>query len=151
MRIFMVIIGVVAILLGGLWTAQGLNLMGQTGGMNGVKQRTRTVVELAAGLAFYARDGAPPMDDKAAAQMTPEARGLLARIVAALDSASVDWTESTLEAAVKDVAETAAVKLGQIAQPLRAALTGSTVSPGIFEVLAILGRDESLTRLRAAA
>ena len=43
------------------------------------------------------------------------------------------------------------VKLGQIAQPLRAALTGSTVSPGIFEVLAILGRDESLTRLRAAA
>jgi glutamyl-tRNA synthetase len=49
------------------------------------------------------------------------------------------------------VAETAAVKLGQIAQPLRAALTGSTVSPGIFEVLAILGRDESLTRLRAAA
>jgi glutamyl-tRNA synthetase len=120
-------------------------------GMNGVKQRTRTVTELAAGLVFYARAGAPPMDDKARALMTPEARGLLARVAATLDSASVDWAESTLEAAVKDVAETAAVKLGQIAQPLRAALTGSTVSPGIFEVLAILGRDESLTRLRAAA
>jgi glutamyl-tRNA synthetase len=120
-------------------------------GMNGVKQRTRTVVELAAGLVFYARAGAPPMDDKAKAQITPEARSLLGRVVTALDQASVDWAESTLESAVKDVAETAAVKLGQIAQPLRAALTGSTVSPGIFEVLAILGRDESLTRLRAAA
>lgn len=120
-------------------------------GMNGVKQRTRTVTELAAGLVFYARVGTPPMDDKAAALMTSEARGLLARLVAALDASSVDWTESTLEAAVKAVAETAAVKLGQIAQPLRVALTGSTVSPGIFEVLAILGRDESLKRLRAAA
>jgi glutamyl-tRNA synthetase len=120
-------------------------------GMNGVKQRTRTVVELAAGLVFYARAGAPPIDEKARALLTPEARGLLARLVTTLDSTSVDWAESTLEATVKDVAETAAVKLGQIAQPLRVALTGSTASPGIFEVLAILGRDESLTRLRAAA
>ncbi|MGE0422172.1 MAG: glutamate--tRNA ligase [Reyranellaceae bacterium] len=120
-------------------------------GMNGVKQRTRTVVELAAGLVFYARVGAPPLDDKARALMTPEARGLLARVAAALEPVSVDWAESTLEAAVKAVAESAAVKLGQIAQPLRAALTGSTVSPGIFEVLAILGREEALSRLRAAA
>ena len=109
------------------------------------------VVELAAGLVFYARNGAPTLDDKAKAQMTAEARGLLARVVTTLDSPSVDWTESTLEATVKAVAETASVKLGQVAQPLRAALTGSTVSPCIFEVLAILGRDESLTRLRAAA
>ncbi|MBX3500970.1 MAG: glutamate--tRNA ligase [Alphaproteobacteria bacterium] len=120
-------------------------------GMNGVKQRTRTIVELAAGLVFYARHGAPPMDDKARGLITVEARGLLSRVVTALEPASVDWTESMLEATVKDVAETAAVKLGQIAQPLRAALTGSTVSPGIFEVLAILGRDEALARLRAAA
>jgi glutamyl-tRNA synthetase len=120
-------------------------------GMSGVKQRARTVTELAAGLVFYARAGAPPMDEKARALMTPEARSLLARVVAALASPSVDWTESTLEAAVKAVADAAAVKLGQIAQPLRVALTGSTASPGIFEVLAILDRDESLTRLRAAA
>jgi glutamyl-tRNA synthetase len=120
-------------------------------GMNGVKQRTRTVVELAAGLVFYARDGAPPMDEKAQGLITAEARRLLAQVVTALEPASVDWTESMLEATVKAVAESAMVKLGQVAQPLRAALTGSTVSPGIFEVLAILGRDESLARLRAAA
>jgi glutamyl-tRNA synthetase len=59
------------------------------------------------------------------------------------------WTEPALEAAVKSFAEGRGVKLGSVAQPLRAALTGSTVSPGIFEVLAVLGRDDSLGRLIA--
>ncbi|QQS12761.1 MAG: glutamate--tRNA ligase [Rhodospirillales bacterium] len=120
-------------------------------GFDGVRQRSRTVPELAAGLAFYARAGAPPIaDDKARAQMTTEAKALTGRVADAI-AATGDWTEGALEAAVKAYAETAGVKLGAVAQPLRVALTGSTVSPGIFEVLAILGRDESLARLRAAA
>jgi glutamyl-tRNA synthetase len=118
-------------------------------GLAGVKQRSRTLVELAAGLAFYARDRVSPADEKAAAIMTGDARALLAGIAGALESA--DWRESALETAVKTFAEGAGVKLGQVAQPLRVALTGSTVSPGIFEVLAILGREQALARLRQAA
>jgi glutamyl-tRNA synthetase len=118
-------------------------------GINGVKQRSRTLVELAAGLAFYARSGAPPAEEKAAALLTPAARGVIAGVAAALEPAP--WTEPVLESTVKAFAESAGIKLGQVAQPLRVALTGSTVSPGIFEVLSILGREESLLRLRAAA
>jgi glutamyl-tRNA synthetase len=62
-----------------------------------------------------------------------------------------DWSEAALEAAVKAFAESRGVKLGSVAQPLRAALTGSTMSPGIFEVLAVLGRDDSLSRIKASA
>ncbi len=120
-----------------------------TRGMSGVKQRSRTLVELAAGLAFYARAGAPAPDEKAAAILTKDAKALLAGAAGALEPAS--WAEPDLEAAIKSYAERSGVKLGQVAQPLRVALTGSTVSPGIFEVLAILGREESLSRLRQAA
>ena len=121
-------------------------------GMAGVKQRSRTLPELAGNLTFYGRRGAPPLDDKARAIVAaPEARGLLDRIAKLLGEPAQDWSEAALEASVKALAEQAGLKLGQLAQPLRAALTGSTVSPGIFEVLAILGRDESLTRLRALA
>ncbi|HJQ58780.1 MAG TPA: glutamate--tRNA ligase, partial [Vineibacter sp.] len=117
-----------------------------TRGIAGVKQRSRTLVELAAGLAFYASDRALPADDKAAAILTPAAKVLLGGVAGALEAAA--WTEPELESAVKSFAESAGAKLGQVAQPLRVALTGSTVSPGIFEVLAILGREESLSRLR---
>jgi glutamyl-tRNA synthetase len=58
-----------------------------------------------------------------------------------------DWSEETTEQAVREVAEAEGVKLGQVAQPLRAALTGQATSPGIFDVLALLGRDESLGRI----
>jgi glutamyl-tRNA synthetase len=120
-------------------------------GLGGVKQRSRTVPELAANLVFYARHGAPPLDDKALALLDPPAREVLDRIAKLFADPQLDWTETALEAAVKALAEEVGVKLGKIAQPLRAALTGSTVSPGIFEVLAILGRDESLLRIEAAA
>jgi glutamyl-tRNA synthetase len=109
------------------------------------------VPELAANLVFYARHGAPPLDDKALALLDPPAREVLDRIAKLFADPQLDWTETALEAAVKALAEEVGVKLGKIAQPLRAALTGSTVSPGIFEVLAILGRDESLLRIEAAA
>jgi glutamyl-tRNA synthetase len=120
-------------------------------GMDGVKQRSRTVVELADNLVFYACDGAPPIaDDKARAQLTAESKALLAKLAAALDGVN-DWGEKQVEEAVRHFAEAEGVKLGQVAQPLRVALSGSTVSPGIFEVLAILGPAETKTRLLAAS
>jgi glutamyl-tRNA synthetase len=119
-------------------------------GMNGVKPRSRTVIELADNLVFYARDGAPPIaDDKARAQLTPDSKALLARLAAAFDGLN-DWSEKPLEEAVRRFAETENVKLGQVAQPLRVALSGSTASPGIFEVVAILGPAETKKRLLAA-
>jgi glutamyl-tRNA synthetase len=121
-------------------------------GMAGVKQRSRTLVELAENLVFYARHGAPPVaDDKARAQLTPDARALLGKLVAALDGEAANWGEQQIEAAIRRFIETQGVKLGQVAQPLRVAITGSTASPGIFEVLAILGPAETRTRLQAAA
>jgi glutamyl-tRNA synthetase len=120
-------------------------------GMNGVKQRSRTVVELADNLIFYARDGAPEIaDDKARAQLTPDAKVLLGKLASALEGEN-DWSEPAMEAAIRRFAEAQAVKLGQVAQPLRVALSGSTVSPGIFEVLSVLGPAEARQRLLAAA
>lgn len=119
-------------------------------GMNGVKPRSRTVIELADNLVFYARDGAPPIaDDKARALITPDSKALLARLATAFDGIS-DWSEKALEEAVRRFAETENVKLGQVAQPLRVALSGSTASPGIFEVVAVLGPAETRKRLLAA-
>ena len=133
--------------IGGALSAVALDRVAR--GLNGVKQRSRTLVELAAGLTFYARTGTPSLDEKAASVLTRDAKTVLADVAGALEPAS--WTEPALEAALKSFAEGRGMKLGQVAQPLRVALTGSTVSPGIFEVLAILGRDEALSRLNAAA
>ena len=102
------------------------------------------------GHCFYASDGAPPIaDDKARAQLTPDSKTLLARLATAFDSVN-DWSEKPLEEAVRRFAEAENVKLGQVAQPLRVALSGSTASPGIFEVVAILGPAETKARLLAA-
>ncbi len=121
-------------------------------GLSGVKQRARTLIELADSLAFYARAGAPPIaDDKARALLTPDARAVMANLAPALESQASDWSEKALEEAVREFAEANGLKLGQVAQPLRVALTGSTASPGIFEVLAVLGPAESKVRLLAAA
>ena len=121
-------------------------------GLSGVKQRARTLIELADSLAFYARAGAPPVaDDKARALLTPDARAVMAKLAPALESQASDWSEKALEEAVREFAEANGLKLGQVAQPLRVALTGSTASPGIFEVLAVLGPAESKVRLLAAA
>ncbi|TAJ89615.1 glutamate--tRNA ligase [Reyranella sp.] len=123
-----------------------------TRGMNGVKQRSRTLIELADNLVFYARAGAPPIaDDKARGVLTPEAKSLLGKLAVALEADAANWGEKQVEDAVRRFAESMGVKLGQVAQPLRVALSGSTVSPGIFEVVAILGPAETRTRLLAAA
>jgi glutamyl-tRNA synthetase len=112
-----------------------------------LKERAKTLVELidAASFVWAARPLA--LDDKAAALLTPDARTLLGRITSALEAVD-PWTAAAAEQAVRAFAESIGAKLGAVAQPLRAALTGRTTSPGIFNVLAVLGRDESLARLR---
>lgn len=117
-----------------------------TRGVSGVKARAKTLADLADGVAFYAMTPPLPMNTKAAALLTDEARGLMQGLLEAL-AVVQDWTEEALEEVVRDLAEKNGVKLGAVAQPLRAALTGSNASPGIFEVLTILGRDEARARI----
>ena len=87
------------------------------------------------------------MEPKAEALLTPEARALLGKIHTTF--AAADWAMEPLEAALKAMAAELELGLGKLAQPLRAALTGQTTSPGIFDVLVLLGRDESLARIAA--
>ncbi|HEX7007395.1 MAG TPA: glutamate--tRNA ligase [Alphaproteobacteria bacterium] len=117
-------------------------------GMAGLKTRAKTLVELADNALFYLRSAPLPMTDKAQALLTPEARSML-KALRGLFAEAPDWTQASLEEIVRRYAEAQfpPLKLGAVAQPLRAALTGSTASPGIFEVLEILGRDETLNRL----
>ena len=120
-------------------------------GLDGVKPRSRTLVELADNLVFYARSGVPAIaDDKARALLTSDAKALLSKLATALAGEN-DWREKQMEEAVRRFAESQGVKLGQVAQPLRVALTGSAASPGIFEVLSVLGPDETRLRLQAAS
>ena len=116
--------------------------------MEGLKPRARNLNELAEGSAFLFKSVPLDMDDKAAALLEGDASDLLARVHIALADLG-EWTAETTEAAVRDVSEAAGVKLGAVAQPLRAALTGRATSPGIFDVLALLGREESLARIAA--
>jgi len=111
-----------------------------------LKVRAKDLNELAAGAAFLSATRPLAIDAKAAALLTEDARTLLARIHAALSAESV-WTSDLLEASLKTMTETLGLGLGKLAQPLRAALTGQTVSPGIFDVLVLLGRDEALARI----
>jgi len=117
--------------------------------MPGLKERAKTTVELADSAAFLAHPLPLPMDPKAAALLTPEARLMLRELATHL--AATDFSVPSLDAALRDFATANGSKLGQVAQPLRAALTGSTVSPGIDATLAALGRDEALARIAAAA
>jgi glutamyl-tRNA synthetase len=111
--------------------------------------RAKDLGELAEGAAFLFARRPLAMDDKAAALLEGQARDLLALVHAAL-SPLPEWNAEATEQAVREVAEAEGVKLGQVAQPLRAALTGRATSPGIFDVLALLGREESLARVADA-
>lgn len=111
-----------------------------------LKQRAKTIVELIDSSLFYFNEGSPPCDEKAAKLLTDEAVALLGHLRQKLDDLPA-WTPEALEDAVRHFAETEALKLGKVAQPLRAALTGRTVSPGVFDVMRVLGREETLQRL----
>ena len=118
--------------------------------MPGLKERAKTLVELLDSASYLYASRPLALEDKAAALLDSDARariGLLASSLAQIP----DWTAASTEACVRAFAETHALKLGQVAQPLRAALTGKTTSPGLFDVLAVLGRDECLGRLQDIA
>src|SRR5713101_5611648 len=114
--------------------------------MSGLKERAKTLVELVEGARFIVAGRPLALDDKAIALLTAEARALLSDLSADLDAVE-PWTAEATELAVRAFAERKGVKLGSVAQPLRAALTGRTTSPPIFDVLAVLGKSESLGRL----
>jgi glutamyl-tRNA synthetase len=117
-----------------------------TRAMPELKARANTLVELAENARFLFARRPLEVDESASALVTHEARSLLAAAHRKL-AALANWDSPSLEAAIREVAEASGVKLGKLAQPLRAALTGRTTSPGIFDVLALLGRDESLGRI----
>lgn len=114
--------------------------------MESVKPRAKSIAELAEGAGFLFRTRPLNLDEKAEMLLQGEAPALLADLVPQLEGLP-DWSEEALDTAVREFAETQHLKLGKVAQPLRAALTGRATSPGIFDVLMLLGREESLARI----
>ena len=115
--------------------------------MPGLKERAKTLVALIDSARFLFARRPLEMSPKAARLLNAAGREALAGVVVSL-AAVENWTLEEIEAAIRAYAEKAGLKLGKVAQPLRAALTGSTTSPGIFDVLHVLGRDESLARIQ---
>jgi len=111
-----------------------------------LKARVHTLVQLAEGARFLFAKRPLELDEKAEALLTGDGRNLLRSAHSALSKID-DWGQESIEACIRAVAEEQGVKLGKLAQPLRAALTGQATSPGIFDVLALLGQCESLNRL----
>src|SRR3954447_24564988 len=111
-----------------------------------LKERAKTLIDLVEGARFIWAERPLQVEDKAKALLTEEARTLLDDLVPELRSAP-DWTPEATEAIIRGFAERRGVKLGSIAQPLRAALSGRTTSPPIFDVLVVLGKEESLGRI----
>jgi len=118
--------------------------------MPALKERAKTLVELIQSAHYIYADRPLALDEKAAGLLAPEARSMIGQLVPALENVE-PWITSVLEETVRSFAEASGRKLGAVAQPLRAALTGRTTSPGIFDVLAVLGKGESLARLRDQA
>ena len=119
-------------------------------GIPSLRERAKTLIELAEQAEYLAREIPLPLTGKAAKLLTPEARSLLKELLDLLSDVQ-PWESEALETAVKGFMEARSLKLGAVAPPLRAALTGSTVSPAIYDVMEALGASETLARLRAAA
>jgi glutamyl-tRNA synthetase len=115
--------------------------------MPGLKERAKTLIELLDGAQFLFATRPLPLDDKATTILDNGSRMHIAELLPRFSNLA-QWTADATEEAVRRYAEETGVKLGQVAQPLRAALTGRSTSPGIFDVLEVLGREESLGRLR---
>ncbi len=114
--------------------------------MPGLKERAKTLLELHENAYYIFADRPLQIDEKAAKNLGADAAEMLARLTPHLRNAS-PWTSEKTEETVRAFAETEGIKLGKVAQPLRAALTGRAVSPGVFDVMATLGRDECLARI----
>ncbi len=118
--------------------------------MPGLKERAKTLIELVDGAGFLFSKRPLPLDPKASEILAKGGRQHIAAMLPRLEALST-WTAAAAEAEVRVYAEESGAKLGQVAQPLRAALTGRSTSPGIFDVLEVLGREEALGRLRDQA
>jgi glutamyl-tRNA synthetase len=143
-RLVALITGRVAAALGRELADSDTSLLQRT--MPELKKRANNLNDLAASSLFYLRSRPIPMDEGAAKLLASATPGLLDRARARF-AAQDDWTAAVLEQVARELAESEAAKLGQIAQPLRAAVTGSAQSPGLFEVLEVLGRQEVLGRI----
>jgi len=117
--------------------------------MPDLKPRAQTLVQIAEMAAFYFHKGAFTFDEKSLKMLTSEAKQALSDLVAKMRDMP-DFTAETVEALFRAYAEEKGLKLGAVAQPLRVALSGSTVSPPIFAVAGLLGKDESIARVEAA-
>jgi glutamyl-tRNA synthetase len=115
--------------------------------MPGLKERAKTLVDLAQSAEFLFSDGARSPDEAAAKSLDGDGRAMISKILPRLEM--TEWTAQALEAVTRSFADAEGIKLGQVAQPLRAALTGRSASPPLFDMLEVLGRQESLVRLRA--
>ena len=115
-----------------------------------LKERAKTLPELIDGARFLFQARPLRLDDKASKLIDDDARASLRLLIPRL-AAVATWEASGLEAAVRAFAEETGAKLGKVAQPLRAALTGRSVSPPVFDVMAVLGREEALARLEDQA
>jgi len=115
-------------------------------GMSSLKKRAKNIIELAENSSFYVHSIPLKMNEKATAMLNEEGIANLQQFRAILNNVQ-DWSGQNLHHVAGKFAVNADLKLGKIAQPLRAALTGSNVSPGVFAVMEVLGRDESLARI----
>jgi glutamyl-tRNA synthetase len=118
-------------------------------GMPGLKQRARTIVELAESAEFYTHARPIPIAETGRKLLSEAGRARLAGYAQRISGLG-EWTAAALEAEARDAATAGGAKLGDIAQPVRAALTGTNVSPPVFEVMQVLGRDETLGRIADA-
>ena len=115
--------------------------------MPGLKERAKTLVELADSAGYLFVERPLELDEKAEKLVGEPPREVLAGAKAALEAITGDWNAATTESAIRAYVAETGLKLGAVAQPLRAALTGRSTSPGVFDVLAVLGREESLGRI----
>lgn len=111
-----------------------------------LKERSKTLLDLIKGADYVFAERPLTLDEKSAKLIDAEARAMLARLLPKL-SAAKEWTAAELEVLVRTFAEESGLKLGKVAQPLRAVLTGQTVSPPVFDVMAVLGDAESCARI----
>jgi glutamyl-tRNA synthetase len=115
-----------------------------------LKERAKTLLDLIEGARYLIAARPLELDAKAKGLLDAASRTLLASLGSAIEPVT-PWSAAALEAAVRAFADAKGAKLGQVAQPLRAALTGRAVSPPVFDVMAVLGREETLARIRDQA
>lgn len=115
-------------------------------GMKGLKERAKTLVELTENAMFYVHELPLPMDNAAQALLTPDIKILVNGVIQRLEIHQ-DWHESSLEEVLREFAQEKGLGLGKLAQPLRGLLTGRTISPSIFQIMDVLGKEKSLNRL----